>query len=410
MQPPRKAPVPRPTAAASPCRSPATGSILDEYDTKHEIHGQLCEKCQELMREILHAEKIRVHSVSGRVKEKRKLEEKLRIPGKEYQLLSQVTDVVGLRIITYFDDDVDAVAEIVKREFDLDVPNCIDKRKSLEPDQFGYLSLHYVCKFAPTRLHLPEYRSFENLAFELQVRSLLQHTWAEIEHDLGYKSGVEVPSLIRRRFSLVAGLLEIADREFRGIRDTLSQYEMKISRQMIDPEAEIELDRVSFAAFVRQSETVKELDLHLAKLFGGSRIGEPVDEDGVTVKMLAAAGVRTVAQLRSKLEPLKERLIEYGEITCQSHCELDEIEGGLCLFHLAQILVALKGGENGLASAFEQFGIGPPGEEFASAQHVMRVMEASGIAKPKLTKRATDSQRNAARRIEKRSPDRKPSS
>lgn len=54
---------------------------------------------------------------------------------------------------------------------------------------------------------------------EIQVRTILQHAWAEIEHDIQYKSVETIPSSIRRRFMAVAGLLEIADREFQTIQD-----------------------------------------------------------------------------------------------------------------------------------------------------------------------------------------------
>ena len=52
---------------------------------------------------------------------------------------------------------------------------------------------------------------------------MLQHAWAEFEHDIRYKGTVppeQVPDL-DRRFTLAAGLLELADREFEAIRDRL---------------------------------------------------------------------------------------------------------------------------------------------------------------------------------------------
>ena len=368
-------------------RSEALSLILDDYDKKRSTHEQFREECEHLVSEILGAEKIRVHSVSGRVKERGRLEEKLRAPGKSYGALTQVTDVVGLRIITYFHDDVDTVASIIKREFELDVPNCVDKRKSLEPDQFGYLSLHFVCKLSPARLSLPEYRSFENLTFELQIRSLLQHTWAEIEHDLGYKAGAEVPDLIRRRFSLVAGILEMADREFGEIRDVLSDYETRVKAEIIDPNAKINLDRISLTAFVRQSVTVKQLDSQLARIFGGSRISPMADEDGATVKMLAVAGIKTVGQLRSELELHRARLVHYEDIICGQHCDVEEIESGLCLFHLAQILIVLRHGTKGLALVFKKLGYGLPGRALADAREVASVMESSGFLNSKSGRR-----------------------
>jgi hypothetical protein len=62
------------------------------------------------------------------------------------------------------------------------------------------------------------------IKFEIQMRSSLQHTWAEIEHDLGYKSMYEVPREVRREFSRIAGLLELADESFVRIRSKIADY------------------------------------------------------------------------------------------------------------------------------------------------------------------------------------------
>lgn len=51
------------------------------------------------------------------------------------------------------------------------------------------------------------------------MRTILQHAWAEIEHDIQYKAVSTLPAEIRRRFMTLAGLLEIADREFQALED-----------------------------------------------------------------------------------------------------------------------------------------------------------------------------------------------
>ena len=98
-----------------------------------------------------------------------------------------MTDITGVRVITYFADQVDEIAKVMEGEFNIDIKNSIDKRDILDPDRFGYLSLHYVIvSLSSARCALAEYRSFSELKAEVQVRSILQHAWAEIEHDLGY--------------------------------------------------------------------------------------------------------------------------------------------------------------------------------------------------------------------------------
>jgi len=75
-------------------------------------------------------------------------------------------------------------------------------------------------------LKLSEYALFDKMKCEIQVRTILQHAWAEIEHDLVYKSPADIPFRVRRRFASLAGLLEIADREFESLR----QDEMAVRR------------------------------------------------------------------------------------------------------------------------------------------------------------------------------------
>jgi hypothetical protein len=86
-----------------------------------------------------------------------------------------------------------------------------------EEQRLGYQSVHYLVRFSPARCDLPEYRRFAELVTEIQVRTILQHAWAEIEHDIQYKAVAAIPLSIRRRFTSLAGLLEIADREFQTI-------------------------------------------------------------------------------------------------------------------------------------------------------------------------------------------------
>ncbi len=196
-------------------------AILSEDDAKTLIYGEFLTASSLLLEKLIRLEDVRVHSVTSRLKDRESLAEKLRRVGKGYSRLTDITDVVGLRVITHLEDEVDSIGHLVEREFAVDHARSIDKRKILDPDRFGYLSLHYICNLSPQRVQLPGYHRFEGLSFEIQVRSILQHTWAEIEHDLGYKAGGTIPGPIRRRFSRLAGLLEIADTEFTCPRNEL---------------------------------------------------------------------------------------------------------------------------------------------------------------------------------------------
>ena len=142
---------------------------------------------------------------------------KLELKGSKYKSIDDVTDLVGIRVITFYTDEVDKVAVIAKNIFDIDWSESVDKRKLHELDSFGYNSLHYICRLKTG-----------GPRFELQMRTALQHVWSTIEHDTGYKGDVKIPREYLRQFSRLAGMLELVDDEFSRLRLVLTDYRRQI--------------------------------------------------------------------------------------------------------------------------------------------------------------------------------------
>ena len=191
--------------------------ILQEYrDHLPEFEKQAGEIYQTLKKTF---EKVGLvlASIEYRVKSEDSLAGKLELKGAKYKSLADITDIIGLRVITYYTEDVDKVASAVDRLFTIDWDNSVDKRKLLEIDTFGYMSLHYIC----SKKGFP-YR------FEIQMRTILQHSWANMNHDTGYKSGVEIPKHYKRSINRLAGLLEMVDEEFSRIRVELADYRRSV--------------------------------------------------------------------------------------------------------------------------------------------------------------------------------------
>lgn len=216
---------------------------MNDFDRDYESIAGLLENFKvsmdSLIRTLLEIEGIQFHSVTSRVKSKASVRQKLQRTDKRREF-NDLTDVFGVRIITYFRNEVDVVAKLIEREFIVDPENSVDKRSLLDPDRFGYLSLHYVLQLKSERSALPENQGYKDIRFELQIRSILQHAWAEIEHDIGYKSSSGVPDAMRRRFSRLAGLLELADDEFLGIREELARSASPRRSRAADIRPEVE--------------------------------------------------------------------------------------------------------------------------------------------------------------------------
>ena len=196
---------------------PHCQSIMREYHDNLPFLRKMEEDAVCKLKKTLKDAGLLVASVESRIKTEDSLAGKLELKGGKYKSLGDITDILGLRVITFYSDEVDKVASAVERIFDVDWENSVDKRKLLEIDTFGYLSLHYICS-------IPGYA----YRFEVQMRSVLQHAWANMSHDTGYKSGVEVPKRYLRSMNRLAGMLELIDDEFSKIRSELTDYRRRV--------------------------------------------------------------------------------------------------------------------------------------------------------------------------------------
>lgn len=187
--------------------------LLKQFRELRPSLQQLAEEATALLRQALREQGVYVTAVEHRVKTEKSLTGKLELKGAKYKSIDDITDLVGLRVITFYTDEVDKVAVIAKSLFDIDWQESVDKRKLHELDAFGYNSLHYICRL---RTGGPR--------FELQMRTALQHVWSTIEHDTGYKGDVKIPREYKRQFSRLAGMLELIDEEFSRLRMVLTDY------------------------------------------------------------------------------------------------------------------------------------------------------------------------------------------
>lgn len=138
--------------------------------------------------------------------------------------LRDIPDQIGTRIITYVTSDVTAAADLIKDQLGV----VLDKDLGLQTVQagrFGYLSRHLQVALDPLWLGSMPLDLVRVASAQVQIRTVLQHAWAEYEHDVRYKGTVPpaLASELNRRFTLAAGLLELADREFEVIRDRMRE-------------------------------------------------------------------------------------------------------------------------------------------------------------------------------------------
>jgi putative GTP pyrophosphokinase len=144
-----------------------------------------------------------------------------------------IEDWCGIRIICYYPSDVDQICTIIREE--LDVQTQEDTANRLASHEFGYRSTHLVLTVKESWMATPNYRGLEKLKAEVQVRTILMHAWAEVEHKLQYKSAEQVPDQFRRKLYRLSAKFEEADEQFEELRIGIAHYRKSIKEKATTP-------------------------------------------------------------------------------------------------------------------------------------------------------------------------------
>ncbi|MGH2341498.1 hypothetical protein ACRC7T_08410 [Segnochrobactraceae bacterium EtOH-i3] len=171
----------------------------------------------------------------------------------------QIHDIVGIRIIVIAKRHIKEVCDTIRNT--IYVFEEEDKAaKLLEEGQLGYESYHLLCKLGSNRSALREYSGLCDQPFEIQVRTALQHAWAENEHRIQYKKSKH-PEL-QKRFLRLAAAVSSADKEFDRIYEINEQIHRDAEAAAAEiPEENIEIDTDN------KTENIESLSI-ISKQFG----------------------------------------------------------------------------------------------------------------------------------------------
>ncbi|WP_279155247.1 GTP pyrophosphokinase [Thomasclavelia cocleata] len=147
--------------------------IVNEYEKNYLYYEKFRGQVEDYIRSLLNNEHISFHSITSRTKNIDSLTKKIELKNK-YQKLQEITDLVGIRIITYYSNTVDQISKLIEKRFVIDRDNSIDKRKTIDPDRFGYRSLHYVVQINNGQIQFNTDFNYYDLKFEIQISSILQ--------------------------------------------------------------------------------------------------------------------------------------------------------------------------------------------------------------------------------------------
>ena len=324
--------------------------ILDEYREKRPLFEKLQAVVDGEIRRIVADNHLYVTAMESRIKKEKSLAGKLELKGHKYATLSDITDILGCRIITFYTEEVDKIAALIEKNFEVDWDNSVDKRRLLDLDRFGYMSLHYICRLPLERCEDPEMHEYR---FEVQMRTALQHVWATINHDLGYKTDIEIPREHLRNMNRIAGMLELADEQFSRIRMEITDYRRQVQALVADGDFDrVPLDGDTFRSYLELDPFHKLADriasINQAEIYRDNLMPY--------LQVLLRMGFKTLGDLERLLHDYSDDAYQLA-LHQISGTDLDIMALSVTLQNLCCVYALRKGaGVNGLEFIFNSLG------------------------------------------------------
>lgn len=311
--------------------------IMEDYRKYKDDFIRLGDIVHERLRKIANDAGILVMGIEHRVKSESSLEGKLYKNGEWYQKFDDLTDILGERVICYFGDEVDKFGKLVEQEFVIDWDNFSDKRALIKADTFGYLSLHYICSL-PENMGYPT--ELCGRRFEIQIRTMLQHAWSAINHDLGYKNKYGVPREVTREFARLAGLMEIADDEFVRVRDAMNRYTEKIHEKITGDSADdVLIEIVSLNEYMQLNSKMQSFIERIAQIDNSEITYVSAENYVAQLKWLK---LETIGDLQNALEKYGELAFKLAEKTIKGF-ELDILVSNAALRFICRAILLEEG-------------------------------------------------------------------
>lgn len=190
-------------------------------------------------------------------------EARKKVARKGYESHMDINDLSGLRVIYNFDVDRDVYIDSTLRAFNgqLEVT-----RQQTDSDEFGYRSTHLEGTVSIELAQKLGNADFSGCKFEVQVSTLFQHAWSDVEHGLGYKGAMKLPAVIERKLKQLAALVEVSDQILNDARREVEE----VARAMADPDNRLgrPIDVETLTWFVQNEDLVRRFDKKIAESRG----------------------------------------------------------------------------------------------------------------------------------------------
>ena len=247
--------------------------LKKEYDDLKPSLIKFTTAISEQFEEIIENQEIEIgFPLQTRIKEFDSIKNK--IEAKRYNVkksIVELQDLIGVRIILLSLTDITTIERIIRSDFK--VLKSYNPAEKLNHDQFGYNSIHYILEIPNEWRNVPTFKKLPNFQFELQIRTLSQHIWAETSHSFNYKTVENVPRFLLRSIGRISALLETIDFEIDKLITQRKEYRLAINDSIISPDtfadSELNIDllqKILEEKLGKRRMTNQNLDIVLSEL------------------------------------------------------------------------------------------------------------------------------------------------
>lgn len=222
-------------------------SLNHEYNSVVDEAGRFCQFVAEELNNAVEHDDIKLSfPIQTRIKQWKSIKEKLeRVPINIFSV-TDLQDLVGLRVIVLFPRDVYKVGGVITKTFR--VVRHYDTKDRLKHDQFGYTSMHYVVQLSQDMVDGATRQFRSSFKAEIQVRTIAQHLWAEASRVLQYKEEKSIPESISRDIHRLSAQLETVDKQLDGVLENRNKYRSGIVDLETDARLNVDLLEITLDA------------------------------------------------------------------------------------------------------------------------------------------------------------------
>ncbi|MCY4058752.1 MAG: hypothetical protein OXG44_12190 [Gammaproteobacteria bacterium] len=320
------------------------GDLVTEYRARRRRQKVHTKHARRFVKAILEkeneneSESIRFLELTARTKRVHSLQAKLRRvgghgepsrPSSDILTLDDIKDLTGVRVVLFDSRDLKKAREricdgLLDSSFE-------EKSDMLEPDQFGYRSLHIFGRLPRTGK-----KASPSWPIEVQIRSALQHAWALLSHKMLYKSDDAAPVSLKRQLSLLSGLLEIGDTLWRNVIQSQENYRKETKERVAKGDLTVNVSKISMDLFGESNElqqAISNIDLS---------VDLDLPHESCGRRLLAACQIMKITTLDGLLEQLTsynpDRDDMLRRLSARQTKRLPE-DHAFCLYHTLELVL-----------------------------------------------------------------------